>query len=312
MSKFIVYTDFHMTGKNPVHRTDDFSSSLINKIKEVYSLVDTYKVDFVLFLGDFFNNHRMYRYDILNELIDVISSCSVTTYAIIGQHDLVGCNPESYKSSTLCFMEKHCDKYKTIEDKLELDDVVFYASHNYCNFMESFNIPIVRKKKSILLAHHLITHEKLMFHTYITSEFLPCKYSAIFFGDAHVGMEPYYDNNDTLVWNPGSLARLTISDINRDVKCGIVNVESGKRVEVEEYKLISALPGNDVFAKSIIEQVKKSPEMLDKNKFIDSIMDLESTSVDIIDYVLKIGSQKNVDKNVLNYIESKRSLICIS
>lgn len=307
MTKFLVYTDTHLTGQRPVHRCDDFIRSILDKMKETYDLAKQNNVDFVVFLGDFYNNHRIFNYEIINEAMDIIDSHPTKTYAIIGQHDLRGYNLETYKTSTLNFMERHCGNFETIFKPLEFNDVVLYPCHVYEPFPEVFKNKITRKKKSILLAHHLITLQKKPFPTHIINDYLPCQYSAILFGDFHVGMEPYYDSNETLIWSPGSLTRLAINDIERKIKIGIITTELGSKVLVEEIHLASAKSGYDVFSKNVLEIIRETPQMVDMDGFIKGIQELETMSIDIYDMIEKAAKNNGIRQEVINYILSKKS-----
>lgn len=296
-----------MSGQRPEHRIDNFSESLLVKLEETYRLAIEKGVDFVVFMGDFFNSHRIFNYEIINSVMDIICSSRLTTYAIVGQHDTVGYNPDSYRSSTLNFMERHCPRFETMWEPKEFDDVVLYPCHCYDEFLPAFQKPITRKKKSILVAHHLITRNTVPFETYLLEDFLPCKYSAVIFGDFHFGMRPYYDENETLVWSPGALARQAINEKTRVVRVGVVEVNLGKRVEVEEIQLNNVRSGDEVFAKTLLEEIRERPEMVDTSEFVQSIRELEATSEDIFDMLEKAAKKRKVRKPVINYILAKRA-----
>jgi hypothetical protein len=304
LSKFMVYADLHLTAKRPIHRIDDFEASMIEKLAEAYRLAAERSVDAVLFLGDFFNSHRIFAYDLINNAMDVICHADLPTYAIIGQHDLVGYNPDSYANSTLCFMERHCSKFQTLRAPKEFPDCVVYPCHTYDKFEEHIQAPgVTKKKKSILLAHHLITREKCIFPTFVADDFLPCPYNAVLFGDYHGGMEPYQKDN-TLVWGPGSMARLAVNEADRIIKVGILTV--GKTIGIEEIPLLSAKPSGEVMGKTFLEGVREHAGMVDASSFISKIMSLEADSKDIFDLVEKAAAQQGVKKEVIDYILSKR------
>ena len=289
----------------PVHRIDDFPVSMLAKLAEVYAIADKKSVDAVLFLGDFFNNHRIYAYDIINSAMDIICSAKVETHAVIGQHDLVGYNADSYATSTLCFMERHCRQFKTMRSPTDFGDTVVYPCHVWDDFSAMVKGPASKKKKSILAAHHLITRDKKPFDTFVAGEFLPCPYSAVVFGDYHLGMDPYRGAGDTLVWSPGALARLAINDAGRTIKVGILEAKPGQPVEVEEIVLDSVKPDTDVLARTFVEGVREHAG-IDASAFVEKILTIESESVDIFDLVGKVASKNGIRKEVVDYIVSKR------
>ena len=187
---------------------------------------------------------------------------------------------------------------------LDLGDAVVYPCHSWDDFPEAMGWQVTKKKKSILAAHHLITKDKKIFHTYVLDEILPCQYSAIIFGDYHAGMDIYTDGK-TLVWSPGSMARLAINETERKLKVGVLTAIPGQPVAVEEFPLQSAKPASEVLSTTFLESVREHAGM-DAGKFIEQIMSIESESVDIFDLVEKAASQKGVKKEVINYILSKR------
>ena len=313
MSKILVYTDLHLSAKRPSHRIDDYPTSILTKLNEVYEIARDQSVDAVIFGGDFYNSHRIYAYDAINaamqtskDVFPKIETGGVPTYMIVGQHDLVGYNKESYDTSTLCFMVKHSPVMHTMWEPVELDDVVLYPCHCFDSFEEHIKKTPTRKKKSILVAHHLITAKPAPFPTFVLDDFLPCKYSAVIFGDYHAGMSPYRDSNGTLVWSPGSIARQAINETERKVKVGILTIERGKDIEVEEIQLQTARPSDEVFSMAMIEHIREHSKMVDTNGFVESIRELEASSTDIYDLIEKAGNQKGIRPEVLNWILAKR------
>lgn len=303
--KFAVYTDLHLAAKNPLHRIDDYSQTLLEKLREIYETAKTENVDAVLFMGDFFNSHRIYSYDIINQAMDIICLADVDTHAIIGQHDLVGYNKNSYASSAVCFLERHCPRFKTIWEPLELDDTVLYPAHCFDDLLETMKQTVTKKKKSILLAHHLITLNELPYKTFLAKDLVPSKFSAIFFGDYHAGMKPTMIE-DTLFWGSGSLARIAINETKREPSFGIVTTQTGKPVEVEVRKLHCLKPPEEVFNVSLVEKTKEKTEF-NPDSFIERIREFESQSLDIYDLIEKVAKSEGIQEKILSYILAKKT-----
>lgn len=305
--KFAVYTDLHLAAKNPINRIDDYPQALLIKLKEIYKTAQQKDVDAVLFLGDFFNSHRIYSYDIINQAMDIICSSNIDTYSIIGQHDLIGYNPQSYSSSALCFLEHHCPKFQTLWEPKEFDDTVLYPCHVFDDLKEKIKQPITRKKKSLLLAHHLITLELLPFETHLIKDLVPCNYSAVLFGDYHAGMD-ITEAEGTLFWGIGSVARIAINEIDRKPRMGIIVTQLGKPVYIESIELMSTKVANESFNVTIVEEMKKRRSN-DPNSFIEKIKELELESVDIYDLIIKTTNRNEVDKEIIEYILSKKEMV---
>ena len=306
MSKFLFYTDAHLSAKRPIHRVDSFVDSLLRKLEEVYEIAAEEGVDFVVFGGDFFNSHRIFNYEIIDEAIQIIDRFGKPTYAIVGQHDLVGYNKDTYRSSTLHFLEKYSTCFSTMWEPVELGDMVLYPCHTFDNFEAAFDVSVSRKKKSVLVAHHLITKETKPYDTYLVSSFTPCRYSMVLFGDYHGGMEMTTAEDGTVVYSPGALARLAISDRNHIVKVGIITCAPKKDIQVKERPLNSALPPEECFGQSILEEIRETADMTDASAFVESILDMEKQCVDVFELIERVAKQQDLREDVLEYILAKR------
>lgn len=305
--KFLVYTDSHFAIKTPVHRVDEnYSATLLEKLKEIYQTAENNDCECVLFLGDFYNSHRIYSYDLINDIIEIIDSTELKTYSLVGQHDLAGYNMDTYSTSALCFTERHCKNLHTMWGPTKLGEkVICYPCHAYDDFNKALASPVLETDFNILAAHKLITMTKAVYETYVISDFCPCVYDLIIFGDLHTGLEvTKYEGNT--IWSPGALARQAISEVKRKVRIGIVEVE-GKECEINEIFLKSAKPAEEVFQVRHIENIRKRTQLNDSDGFIERIQGIEMESVDIFDLLDKVAREKKVKKEVINLILSKKS-----
>jgi len=299
---FLFYTDLHLNPKNPRHRIDDFPAALLAKLREIYSIAESEKVDFVIFGGDFFNAYRTYSYRLF---IDAIDAITVKTYGIIGQHDLKGYNYETLKTSSLGFFEYFCDNFQTIYEPLDFDDALICPCHVYDDLKIIASQPVSRKKKSILVAHKLLSDKEEVFDTFSTAS-LACNFNLCLAGDYHMGFSQH-TVGDTLYYNPGSIARISTKDIGRQVKVALIRCEAGKPIEIREIPLTSAKPAEEVFGESIIEEVREQVQMqMDASSFTNGFAELERESTDVFDLLEKIGKKKAIRKPVMDYIMSKR------
>jgi DNA repair exonuclease SbcCD nuclease subunit len=300
-TKFIFYTDLHLTAKRPIHRVDDFTASLLIKLKEVYDVAVQEQADFVIFGGDFFNNHRIFSYEIILTASDIISKSGLPTYAVIGQHDLIGHNKETYKTSTLSFMEHFCTNFNTLCQPTKIKNVMLYPCHWFDNVRE-----LVKNKPdssccSVMVCHQTITKDTAPYDTILTSE-LVGDYDLILSGDVHGGY-PAHKIGKTLFSNSGSIARRAINETH-DPR--VLVVEVGKNLSVKEVKLKNVIPANDAFGTSILESTRVAAEDVDIERFIEGILELEQSAVDIFDLVQKIAIAKGIKQEVIDYVLSKR------
>jgi len=302
--KFMFYTDLHLSGLTPRHRTDDFPNAILGKLREAYSKAEAACCDFVLFAGDFFNNHRIFNYDVIFDALAIVRGSGLKTYACIGEHDLYGHNPTTYESSTLSFFVKLCPDMIIIREPVDLGGVVLHAKHEWENMRESLKREVDQTRLNILICHELITNQRAMFDVIDTSTLTPCPYDMVVSGDLHDGYEPHEVNG---VWfcNPGSIARRSIADIDRWPQIAMIEMEKGGVPVIDIQRLECAKPGSEVFGESLAEVVR-SKEEFDGDSFANEMLEFETESVDVHELIQKVGSKKGIRKEVLDYLATKK------
>lgn len=300
--KILIYSDLHLSAKIPSHRIDNYPESILHKLREVYEI--SKDCDYIFFLGDFYNSHRIFNYELINEVISIIDSVDKNTYCLVGQHDLAGYNQTTYKTSTFCFTEKYCKNLKVLWKPIKIKNLIVHPCHCFDDFKKTVDKKQDLDKINILLAHKLISVEKFVYETYLVEDFCPCDYNAVLFGDLHTGIKKHREGK-TLIWSPGALVRQAIKEYDRVVKVGILEVEEGD-CEVKEIELKSVLSPEKVFSVKHIEQIKKYAKNLDSKRFIDKISEFESNAIDIYDMLEKIARDKKLKPEVIDYILSKK------
>jgi len=303
MSRFLYYTDPHLSVRCPVYRTDDYSKSLIAKLEEVYEIAEQNNADFVLCGGDFFNSHSIFSFGLINNIIDVLNKSNLDTYSIIGQYDIFGYNSDTFKSSTLAFIERHCSSLHIITDSVEKDDVVIYPCHCYDDFEKCLDASLPKRKYSILVVHKLLSKTKAPFEVIVTSDIKKNGFNLVLSGDLHSGV-PKHTIGKTTYYNPGSLVRRAINEIDRKIKVGLIDISLKGGINIKEIELKNVGKSEDVFSASAIEN--KSREKINTDIFIDGIEDLEKESIDIFDFIEKAAQKEKLDSSIIEYIMSKK------
>jgi len=308
MTKLLFYTDPHVTRVNPRHRIDDYAASILAKIHEAYQLAESEKCDFIVMGGDLFNNHLIYSYELINDLTDIICHSPLTTYSVVGQHDIHAYNPETFKSSTLAFVARHCSKLHILWEPTEASPGVWlHPSHVWDDVNDALTpAKIDTSAYNILVAHHLIHNRPKAFETVSTTLFKDAPYDLVLSGDWHGGFEPH-EVNGRWFCNPGSLARRAIDEIDREPMVALIELEKGGFPVIEQKILRATKPGKDVFGQDVMDVMNKSREEFDPTKFVEDIEDFEAVSVDIFELVQKTGAAKGKRKEVLDYLASKKA-----
>lgn len=297
MSDFVIYTDFHITPNTPSSRKDNYAQSLLSKLKQTYEIAKDKKVDAVLFLGDFFDKHKIYCFDIIREAIKIIDSIDVSTYAVIGQHDLIGYNKESYEKSTLHFLESFSNKFQTLWEPQQIGNTKIYPCHWFDDLRTITSMKLEGDLFNICLAHQTINDKTLMFKCLLTKDY-PSDFDLILTGDWHGGY-PIHKIGKTTWANPGALARRSIDDENRIVQIAYLKDNKLSYIELENIE-------KEVFERNFLDEIKEKATYND-SKFIEEIEKMNIQSLDIFELIEKVSKEKMIKKEVLDYIFSKKS-----
>ena len=305
--KFLFFTDIHLSGVNPRHRVDDFPRTMLEKLRETYTIAEEMGCEFVAFGGDFFNSHRIFSYEVISEAMDVMCDSKLDTYACVGEHDLFGHSPKTYPSSTLAFMVRRCARFHILFDPIDLGNVVLHAKHEWENMQEAMKRQIDQTKLNVLICHELITNKHGMFDVIDTKTLNPCPFDIVVSGDLHDGYEPHEVGN-TFFCNPGSLARRAINDLNRTPQVAIIDATKGDVPVVMIHPITCAKPGSEVFGEGIAELARKTDEF-NGEAFTEEMLDFESESVDVHELIQKVGVKNGIRKEVLDYLAQKREVV---
>lgn len=307
--RFAFYTDVHLSAQTPRHRVDDYPMSLTAKMQEVYDVAREKGCEFLVCGGDLFNSHRIYSYELLSGVMDIICDSGLDTYLTIGQHDILGYNPQTYKSSTLAFVVSRCNSLKVLWEPAKIGGVKLFASHVWEEPREASQHELEDGKVNILVAHHLLTNKKTMFDTINTGDFARwmladgAEYDIVLSGDLHDGYEVHEADGIWFV-NTGSVARQSLSDIERSPKFAIIDVEPGKIPIIDEREFSSALPANAVFRESAAEIIRNSNEF-DPSAFIQGVEDFEVESQDVRELIRRVAISQGLRQEVRNYLAEK-------
>jgi DNA repair protein SbcD/Mre11 len=305
---FAFYTDTHITGVSPRHRVDDFPRSILDKIREVYSVAEDRGCEFLAFGGDFFNTHRIFSYEILGNVMDIVGGSPLPTYACIGEHDLYGHSPKTYESSTLAFFAKRCPQFTNLFSPVEVATGVWlHGKHEWepVGVIDKPEHAIDRAVYNILVCHELITNRQAPFDVTHTSVFQNCPYDLVVSGDLHNGYDPH-EVNGTWFCNPGAIARRSISDMWSPT-VAIIEIEKGIPPIFDMVRLKSARPHDEVFGEGIAEvALTKENKERDGHELAEELMKFEVESVDVHDLIQKAGRAKGIKEPVLHYLSTKK------
>jgi DNA repair protein SbcD/Mre11 len=303
MTRFGFFTDSHLAGENPRHRVDDFPRAIIEKIREVYAVAEAEGCEFMAFGGDWFNYYRVFSYDVISDSMDIVCESKLQTYFVIGEHDIYGHNLDTYPSSTLAFVVKHCSRMTLLADPIQVGDVVLHGKHEPDKMDAVLALPKDPSKTNILVCHELITCNAAPFEMIKTDTLRNTGFDLVVSGDLHDGYIPH-EVDGTWFCNPGSLARRATSDAQRWPQMAIISIEKGQAPTIEYRRLSCAKPGSEVFGESIAEIAKSGD--VDASIFVEELLQFEAESTDIHELVQKAGAKAGLRDEVLKYLALKR------
>ena len=303
VTKFLFFTDLHTAGENPRHRIDNFPKTIVEKLREVYSIAKKENCDFVAFGGDWNNYYRLFNYDVLSDQMDIVCGAGLQTYLVVGEHDIYGHNMDTYKSSTLAFFIRRCGRMTVLWEPIEVAGVVLHGKHEPDKMPEMLARPKDISKTNIMVCHELITCNDAPFEMIKTDTLRNTGFDLIVSGDLHDGY-PTHQVDGTWFCNPGSLVRRATSDAWRWPQVAIVTIEKGKDPNIELRRLSCAKDGSEVFGESIAEVAKSGD--VDASVFAKELLQFEAESTDVYELVQKVGSKAGLREEVLKYLASKR------
>lgn len=280
---FIQTNDIHFKLVNPIGRTDIYPEAIGAKLFEIFEMVRTLRADGILIAGDIVDTPGIGN-DAIRTLGRILKQSPCPIYAIAGQHDEWGHNPESLRRTPYGILDGF-DVIQNVSDHPrgfmltpnipvvisgrdydhEADVSDDYYEPNYDNFPGiNFNLnPII-----IHLAHGTVLTEAPPFGRYTLVSNIKTSADVLCVGDYHTGSGVQRLGNDkhTFVVNPGALARVkaTEEEINRTVQVAVIEISEDRSIEVRLVPLESAMPGEAVLSREHIEAETAKNEMMDE------------------------------------------------
>lgn len=353
--KFLYVGDLHQDELTPIHRIDDFNETRKEKISEILKIAKDNNVNAILHGGDFFNRPKMsnefvtsiietwneklisidiqeltfqFKAGIISEkeylnAINQYKQNTIPFISIIGNHDLIGDNIESYPKTSLNVLETSgflhiVDKENPIifkENDLSVAITGFHYDRELDKSQDKLGYIVDKKVEvdgkpcdyQIHLTHGMLTpisYGKKFTHTTISEIQDKTNADLTINGHDHVGFDTIY-YKDKIFANPGSPFRLTADkkEINRMPKVLLISITKNG-IELQDIYLQCAKKGNLVLS--------EDAKIVNKNKIstmakIQTMINQSSLqkSLRIADIIDNIGNASNIDKSILKDVQDK-------
>jgi len=318
MIRLVWRTDVHLSDRAPASRKDDWTESVLGKLRQTILVANKLKAQAILDGGDFFhikspvqNSHSLIR-----KVADLHKGCHCPVYANVGNHDCVygdysyiDQQPLGVLFSTGVF-ERCYDEHEAVfeQDGVKVR-VVGVPYHGTKYEMERFDrITKGDEDYLVVIAHvlasntggHMFENEDIIAY----DDLMDHPADVFCFGHWHKnqGVERSKDGSKTFV-NIGSLTRgaLTQDSMHRNPCIAVLEfTPEGVGVKVVNLKVE---PAEDVFDAEKRAQVQERTNTIDK--FVKSIQENlnNSNRATLEDTVRSMDLSDEVRETALSYME---------
>lgn len=283
MIRLMYGTDPHAKGTNPGTRTDDFTATVKEKLKEWLRLGRERDVDFFLFGGDLFDSPYatpQFVHDIGSLLQEGLDGRPF--FYVLGNHDMSGYNPATVRQTAygvlLRFLPNAVEltpepkRYDFPGGSLYLSGVHAYTMLDRDKETEGDRVrDYVRDKMdlpSIHVVHGYLSPTPILEdipHT-VVADMAHTGTTVTLTGHEHTGFSPKKTEGG-LVYNPGAMSRVFASrvEMNRTPHVAYIELD-GHEPHIEPIRLESALPGATVFDIEAIDARNRQRAILEQSQ----------------------------------------------
>lgn len=310
MLKFLYVTDTHIRGTTPKNRLDNFVDTLKEKLTEVIELANEENVDVLLHGGDLFDRPDLAP-NVVAQFAKIFMRAQMPIYAVAGNHDTFGHNPETLSRTMLGLMDSF-DVISVITPErpvlIEKDGLRVQISGQSYHYDLDIRDPKLdyypaNETEADVLIHlvHSMLVEKAMPagipHTLI-DHIWDTTATILLTGHFHGGFG-IKEQNGTYICNPGALARINNhwTEIERMPKVIIGTIVNKHEIDLREYELTCAKKGEDVLDRSLLEKAALREEQL--HEFVQQVKASASfQTFRVEDIIQQIASLENVEQAV--------------
>lgn len=296
--KLIYMQDFHLSGKSPENRLDNYTESMLLKLAEILEIAKQNKVKYIIDGGDFFESPLISNI-LLDIVLDKIEANKIEWKILFGNHGMLSHHIENSNATSLAHAIRR-SKYITYLETIE-DDNCFIQGIEYKHDIESElkEKGIFHSKKdklTIAIVHALITEKPLPYSAmHLCYRDIKSNYDYILISHNHHPFEFKLGNSTIL--DIGCVGRRKIDE--QDIKPSVLLIDTDNK-KFEIIKLTIARNGKDVFDLEKIEKTKKFEGNI--NNFINSLSSVKLQSLDIRGRITEIAKETQVDKEVVDTV----------
>ena len=305
MHSFYFIGDLHINDINPRSRIDDFSSTILNKLEEVFEKARANNIEAIFFLGDIFHKPSGLSTKYINKVIETFQKSPCDCYTIIGNHDIPfnKINEVDNTSLGILFKSKaliHLDEYKVLGNNKVLAAVKGFDYNNDISGIDKEN-----DYPSICLSHSY--GEDVSFGVVDKPEYFKwsteCKkpYDYYILGHDHSyhPNKKIYDNS--IIYRLGALSRITSTPSDTERKIQILELT----VTEEELKFepveIQYIKSEECFSSQSLNKTTVIKD-IDFNESLEDI--LENLNFSVQSSIFDIIDSMDLDDDIIQTLET--------
>ncbi|WP_100373135.1 metallophosphoesterase family protein [Bacillus sp. FJAT-45037] len=308
--KFLYITDTHIRGTTPKNRKDVFQETMTKKIQEVIKIANEQEVDMLLHGGDVFDRPDLSP-NVVGQFARLFREAKMPIYAIAGNHDTFGHNPETISRTMLGLLDSFGLMTVVSPDKpvlIEKDGLRVQLSgqpYHYDLDQRDPKLDYYPQNEHdadvlIHLVHSMLVEKSLpegIPHTLIDHIWTTTA-DVILTGHFHGGFG-IKEQGGTWICNPGAMARVNNhwSEINRFPQYVIGEIGENGSIALTLHTLQSAESGEDVLDRTYLEKAVHQEEKL--HEFVQQVKEQsEFKSLNMGDIIGEIAALSNVSDEV--------------
>jgi len=248
-------TDTHVMGNTPSGRDDDFYTAILGKLEECGDIWEQNDVDFVLHGGDLFHTYDPSR-GVYTDVAKILRAWNKDIYLTIGSHDYYGYQMKSLRRSGIGSLRASgvieilggggiddgisdwVRMSNVGEEKLNV--VVYGNRHTYwfADTPETLSLKLVPDAFLVQVVHGDLVDKPTPW-PHILLETVNTDAQLVLSGHYHPGWSKPIKRGNTQFFNPGSVARLENTGVQRTPRVCIITVKDNRSCDIETIELSS-------------------------------------------------------------------------
>jgi len=296
--KILLFSDFHISGRNPRSRIDNYYQSCLQKFEEILFL--SKDCDYIISAGDLLDSPVVAN-TIVDDLLDRIDKNKKDFFVIFGNHELQNYNLEASKATSLAHMIR---RSKYVKHLNELEDKNCYIKGYDCFFENEYKLKEEglfhnsKKENTIAILHQFVTIKSFIQSVaHVVAKDIMNNYSLIVNSHYHIQFDEII--NKCRFLNLGSIGRTAINE-QHSPQVAIIDTDT---LKIEKIQLKSAKKIEEIFDLEKYHELKDSEKSIED--FIASLNSATWQANDLNSQIEIIGKEQKVEKTVIKYIQDK-------